>query len=54
MEVRRVCDGYDVQTDVGILHFTQKPTETEILDTITNLTVVPELTEVVAEDGVAV
>jgi len=47
---RTVCDGYDIATEHGVLHFDHEPTE--VAAAIESLAAPePERVEVIAEDG---
>jgi len=49
---RPVCDGYDIATEHGVLHFDHEPTEAEVAAAIESLAAPePERVEVIAEDG---
>jgi len=54
--IRRVCDGWDVTTEVGVLHFTSEPSEADVARVVESITaaqvVVPA--DVEAEDGTLV
>ncbi len=51
---RAVCDGCDIATGLGVLHFAHEPTEAEVAAAIERLAEpVAEHIEVIAEDGVA-
>lgn len=50
--MRPTCDGFDVRTPVGVLHFVDEPTEADVAAAIERLTEpVTERIEVIAEDG---
>jgi hypothetical protein len=51
---RAVCDGYDVNTEHGVLHFTYEPSEADVADVIKRLSQQPEPELIEAEDGVVV
>ncbi len=51
---RAVCDGFDIPTAHGVLHFDHEPTEAEVEAAIERLAEpVAERIEVIAEDGEA-
>jgi len=51
---RAVCDGYDVDTGYGVLHFTYEPSEADVAVVIKRLSQQPERESIEAEDGVVV
>jgi hypothetical protein len=51
---RAVCDGYDVNTEHGVLHFTYEPSEADVAAVIERLSQQPEPELIEAEDGVVV
>jgi len=56
IEIRNVCDGFDVSTEIGVLHFPYEPTEEDVARVVESITaaqvVVPA--DVEAEDGTLV
>lgn len=51
---RAVCDGYDVDTESGVLHFTYAPSEADVAVVVERRSQQPERESIEAEDGVAV
>ncbi|MDY0197650.1 MAG: hypothetical protein RBR68_07530 [Tenuifilaceae bacterium] len=53
MDIRQMCDGFDVSTAVGTLHFTRKPSEDDLAIAVEQITMAAGtmIEEIVAEDG---
>jgi hypothetical protein len=51
---RAVCDGYDVHTEHGVLHFDHAASDEEIEAALSSLEAAPPTESVEAEDGVVV
>lgn len=53
-DIRPVCDGFDVSTPVGVLHFASEPTADDVAALVASLSApaaVEPSVSVIAEDG---